>query len=443
MSRSATTSVWLALLGLGCATVRTVPSSNPQADGDVTEAHWRGMTILVKRIPHEVIVAGQLYLRGGVRNWSKENAGVEKLALTTAVSGGTDSLDKEAFQNRLSALGSQLAAESGNDYSLFVTKALTRNWQPTFDLMARAFVEPALPPSEVELQRQLMLSELRQEEQEPDALLWRVAHEMFFAGLPYANRAIGTPESVAGLTRAQLVEHLQKLRETSRMLLVVVGDVEPDAVLAWAQAAFAKVPEGSYRETPLEVPRFSKPRSQIVERALPTNYIAQLFPAPSWNDPGMAVGVVAMYALREKLFEEVRTKRQLSYAPASGLQLRGIGLGFLYVTAVDPDQTLRVMVEVVTNYQKGDIDPVVLQGDKLIFLTHLLMQNESTTGQADLMARAELLGGDWRLSRDLPKSIQRVNKAQVAEFLKERMKNLQTVVIGKAKDVDEKLLEKL
>ncbi len=434
----------VALLAMACATVHPAPErGGTESSGDVTETHWKGMTILVKRIPHEVIVAGQLYLRGGVRNWSQDDSGVEKLALATAVSGGTEALDKEAFQNQLSALGSQLSADSGNDYSLLVTKALTRNWRPTFDLMAQAFLAPALPVSEVELQRQLMLSELRQEQQEPDAVLWREAHEMFFAGLPYANRAIGTPASVAGLTRLQLVDQLRKLRETSRLLLVVVGDVDPAEVNAWAQSAFANLPEGSYRETPLETPHFTRPQSHIVSRPLPTNYIAQLFPGPSWNDPHMAVGVVAMYALREKLFEEVRTKRQLSYAPASGLQLRGIGVGFLYVTAVDLNQTLQVMQQVVNSYRKGDIDPLVLEGDKLIFLTHLLMQSESTTGQADLLARAQLIGGDWRLSRDLPQNVQRVDKAQVAAFLKDQLKNLQTVVIGNPKDVDPTLLEKL
>jgi zinc protease len=428
------------LLCLGCATARSVPTPDPRGDGDVSEAHWRGMTILVKRIPHEVIVSGQLYVRGGARNWTKDDAGVEKLALNVAVNGGTLKLDKSAFQNRLASLGAQLGAESGDDYSLFVTKALTRNWRPALDLMAQAFLEPAFPPSEVELQRQLMLSELRMEQQEPDALLWRVSHEMFFEGLPYANPASGTQESVAGLSRAQLVDQLQKLRDTSRLLLVVVGDVEPEAVLEWVKLTFSAVPEGSYQAALPSPPAFSKPRARIVERELPTNYIVQLFPAPSWNDPHMAVGVVAMQSLQEKLFEEVRTKRKLSYAPASGLQLHGIGVGFLYVTAVDPNQTLGVMQRVVNAYRTGEIDPNILEGDKLTFLTHLLLQNESTSGQADLLARAQLLGGNWRLSRDLPAKVQRVKKAEVVEFLDHYLVNLQTVIVGNPKDADLKAL---
>jgi zinc protease len=222
-----------------------------------------------------------------------------------------------------------------------------------------------------------------------------------------------------------------------------VGDVAPEAVLDWAKTIFVSLPEGHYQESPPPPPTFSKPSTQIVERDLPTHYIVQLFPAPSWNDPHMAVGVVAMQSLQEKLFEEVRTKRKLSYAPASGLQLHGIGVGFLYVTAVDTNQTLEVMQGVVKAYRKGEIDPVVLEGDKLTFLTHLLLQNESTSGQADLLARAQLLGGDWRLSRDLPEKVQHVSKEQVAAFLSRYLVNLQTVVVGNPKDVDVQRLEGL
>ena len=55
-----------------------------------------GLQILVKRIPGSEISSSQLYLRGGVRNWGADNAGVEELAINVATSGGTEKLDKDA-----------------------------------------------------------------------------------------------------------------------------------------------------------------------------------------------------------------------------------------------------------------------------------------------------------------------------------------------------------
>ena len=113
-------------------------------------------------------------------------------------------------------------------------KSLTERWRPSFDLLADALLHPALPASEIELQRQLQLSGLRQEQEDPDALSAKEAHELFYRGSAYANRAIGTLPSVARLTRDDLVAQLAKIRETSRWLLVVVGDVDPAEVAAWA-----------------------------------------------------------------------------------------------------------------------------------------------------------------------------------------------------------------
>ena len=91
--------------------------SAPVVDGDVTSATVNGMQILVKRVPGAELVASQLYIRGGSRNWGKADAGVEALALRVAVSGGTESLDKVAFGQALASLGSSIQARTGRDWS--------------------------------------------------------------------------------------------------------------------------------------------------------------------------------------------------------------------------------------------------------------------------------------------------------------------------------------
>ena len=432
----------MALVGCAHGAGRKGDLAVPMEQG-VVERHVHGLTILVKRIPHEQLVAAQLYLRGGVRNWTGVNAGVERLALATAIAGGTLSLPKEAFAGKLGALGSQLASESDNDFSVVAAKSLVGRWRPTLDLLADAVLHPALPPGEIELQRQLQLSALRQEQEEPDALLSLMSSRLLYEGLPYANRSIGSPRSVSNLTRDDLLAQLSKLRETSRWLLVVVGDVSPEEISAWAEARFGAVPEGDYKEAPLSPKVFSKPRLEVVIRPLPTNYVLAAFPAPSWRDPEMPVAAVAMSSIKEKLFEEVRTKRELSYAPSAGLAPRGLGEGYLYVTAVKPNETLQVMLDVVRAFQRGAIDPQVLEGDKRLFLTRFLMRSESTDGQGELLARAELLGGDWRLSGTLLDRIKKVTPAEVSAFATKYVKDLQTVVLGPATGLDKALFGSL
>src|SRR5262249_6059619 len=162
--------------------------------------------------------------------------------LASAAQGGAGALDKDAFARRLASLGSSINASAGNDFSELRLKCLHKHWDETFALMVDGFLRPALPKSGVELQRQRQLAFLHHELEDPDPHLRLLATEMVFWGHPYRHRAMGTLETVARLTLEQLGRHLAKLRERTRLLLVVVGDVDPDHVVAQARSAFADVP---------------------------------------------------------------------------------------------------------------------------------------------------------------------------------------------------------
>ena len=73
-----------ALLGLsftfGSSAFALDVDKAPVTTGDVTEATINGVRVLVKRVPGAELVATNLYIRGGARNWGKDDAGVESLA---------------------------------------------------------------------------------------------------------------------------------------------------------------------------------------------------------------------------------------------------------------------------------------------------------------------------------------------------------------------------
>ncbi len=420
------------------------PDPPPSSDGDVTVASIQGMQVLIKRIPGGELVSGQLNILGGVRNWGKADAGVEQLALAVSASGGTETSDKDAFTHRLATLGSIIGAGAGNDYSSFRAKSLRESWDATFELMVDAFLHPVLPPSEIELQRQQQLSALRHEQEDPDGQLSLIAYEKLFRGHPYENRSIGTLQTVANLTREQLGSHLGKLRQTSRLVLVVVGDVEPDHILSRARDLLGKLPRGDYQQTPMPPIRFDSPSVTTVQKPLPTNYILSSFPAPGWTDADFAAGMVAMTVLGWREWIEVRTKRNLSYAPHAGMSTTAeLARGTLYVTAVDPTTTMQVMLGEVRHLKQEPVPKPELEGDVSTFITGFMTSNETTDGQAASLSRAQILGRDWRLIRLLPARLRAVTSEQIEAFARKYIVNLQTVVLGDPGKIDPALFSAL
>ena len=112
------------------------------------------------------------------------------------------------------------------------------------------------------------------------------------------------------------------------------------------------------------------------------------------------------------------------------LAVLSIGIGLLYVTAVDPNTTIKVMYDELKRIQSEPVPEKELAGSKSLFLTSYLMENEPTDGQGSMLARAQLLGGDWHLAKTLPERIRAVKAADVQAFAKRYATHLQTTVLG-------------
>ena len=208
--------------------------------------------------------------------------------------------------------------------------------------------------------------------------------------------------------------------QTSRLLLVIVGDLDAAQLKPRIAATFGKLPKGDYKAPVLPQLAFNSSTVDVTSRELPTNYIQGLFTAPAITSPDIYPMWVASSLLRDRVFEEVRVKRNLSYAPDAFLKTQAANIGGIYVTAVDANQSVRVMLNEITRLQrepvsKDDITAVIAQ-----FLTTYYIGQETNAAQAASMAQYELIGGGWRNSLQFFEKLRTVNPvgrtARIAEI---------------------------
>ncbi len=442
---------WAALaLGLAaCATARPPPSALPEAkgpqgpvtDGDVTVGRVGEVEVVVRRWPGAELVASTLAMRGGVLNVEARTAGVELLGLRTAASGGPEGLSKDAYSRKLSKLGSALEAGAAPDYSALEAKSLRADWEATLGLLLDVFLHPALSKTELELQRARLLQELKREQESPDDALQFLSEQLLFSGTPYALRPQGTDASVRGLTEADVQAHLQALRAQNRLLLVVVGDVNPEAVFALAGKALLALPTGGplpQKPAPLA---FAEARLLAERRPLPTNYILASFAGPTWASVDFAAARLGVSVLSEREFLEVRSRRNLSYAPEVRLNMsRPQSFGGLYLSAVEPSVALPVMQTVVEELAKTPLPEDELKGDRAALLVEFFLTEETTDGAAQRLVEATVLGGDWHLVRTLPERVRHTTAQDVQAFVQKYVHHYQVAVVGNPDSVQLELL---
>lgn len=407
------------------------PSISEQANL-VSEFEVNGLKVLVKRRPNAPTVAAGLFVRGGSRNVTDKNAGIENLALSVAVE-GSKKFPRETLRRELSRTGSSIGAGSNSDYSVLSLGTTLQNFDRSWEIFTDIALNPAFAAEDVERIRAQILTGLRERETDNDNFLRVLQNRVIYANHPYANDVIGTPETINRLTAKDLSDYYKSLMQTSRLLLVIVGDVNPDAIktrVAGIAGTLGALPRGDFRETTLPALDFSKPTLDVTKRALPTNYIQGVFNAPSLNSPDYYAMRVAVTVLQSRVYTEVRTKRQLSYAPNAELDSFAANTGNIYVTAVDANQAVSVMLNEVENLKNRRIEADLIEGVSGHFLTLYYIDQQTNAAQAGELAKYELIGGGWRKSFDFLDKIRQVTPAEVQAVAQKYMKNIRFVVVG-------------
>ena len=427
----------LSLTAAGFAQEEKKPSIADQA-ALVTEFDVNGLKVLVKRRANAPTVAAGLFIRGGARNLTDKDAGIENLMLNTAEEGSVK-FPRETLRRELSRTGGEIGSSISNDYSALSLASTRRNFDRSWEIFTDVALHPAFAPADIERARAQIETGLREQETDNDNFLNILQERLIYVNHPYANSVRGTFESLDKFTARDLKDYHQKVMQTSKLLLVVVGDIDPKEIQMRVAATFGKLPRGDYKDAPFPTLDFSKPTLDVTTRQIPTNYVQGVFDAPSLSNPDYYAMRVAVTILQGRIYQEVRQKRQLSYAPNAELGSAASNTGNIYVTAVDANQAVGVMLDEVNNLKTGTVDTETIDGVSGHFLTLYYIDQQSNIAQAGELAKYELIGGGWRNAFAFLDKIRDVTPAQVQAVAQKYIKNIRFIVVGDPAKIDRKV----
>jgi zinc protease len=401
----------------------------------VTEFDVNGLKVLVKRREGSLTVSANLFLRGGARNITAENAGIEAMMLATATEASV-AFPRERMRSELAHMGTVISSGVNNDYSALTLASTRRDFDRSWEIFTDVALHPSFSKDDVALVQARMVASLKGDSDDPDSYLQLLQERVAYVGHPYLNRAEGTAENVGRLTAEDLRRYHQKMMETSRLLLVLVGDLDAAQLKSKIAASFGKLPRGNYKPEPVPPLSFDRSTVDTTPRDLPTNYVQGIFSAPPLTSPDIYPMRVAAAILRNRVLEEVRFKRNLSYAPDAFLRSQGANIGGIYVTAVDANQSVHLMLDEIARLQHEPIDSDDIKAIVAEYLTNYYLGQETNAAQAADLAQNELIGGGWRNSVEFIDRLRAVTPADVQRVAQKYMRNLRFVVLGDPKAVD-------
>ncbi|MEQ9258974.1 MAG: pitrilysin family protein [Roseovarius sp.] len=267
-------------------------------------------------------VALELRFRGGTSLDEPDALGSVSL-MTSLLEEGTGQLDSRGFTREMEAIAADFNYSSHDDAVSISARFLTETKDRALELLRGSIVEPNFDEDAIERVRAQLLASVNSDAKDPDSIVREKFASLVYGDHPYASPEDGTPESIAALTRDDILKAHSAVLARDRLYVSAVGDITREELSAMLDTLLGDLPETG---APLpgdadlnlpggiEVVEFETPQSVAIfgQRGLPREH-------PDFFAAFILNHIIGGGGFESRLMTEVREKRGLTYGVYSYL----------------------------------------------------------------------------------------------------------------------------
>lgn len=393
-----------------------------------------GIPVIVKLNPANRIYNIQLVLRGGASLSNAENAGIEKLMLTTMARGSA----KYQYQNIMDILdktSSGISADVTFDYSTYSLNTLDKYFEETLPIWLDTLVNPTF----TETDYNKALSEMKMYEEDyrssPYTLGILKLNQEFFKNTPYAANPDGTSYSLRKMTLDKVKKYYQDYFSSNRMFIIAVGNYNVDDLKAKLNKDLSVIKNNNVK-FPEPFSFYGKVKNQLLKinftQSTDVTYLRGDFASPSMFSEEYLPFAMAMEMLSDLLFSIVREKYSACYTPMA--YTRSFLASYASIVIYKCSKTAEIkkyIDEAVTPLLKGmcmNQDPQVkekfvpienvLEIYKQLYINRTFEKQQTNAAIASQIMLSILHYGDYRYYLLDIDRVQKVTAQQIKDMIK-------------------------
>ena len=388
-----------------------------------------GVKVIVQPSGNQIVEI-QTIIKGGVQNYPLNKAGIESLAMSALTECGTMKDDKNNFKNKLDKVSAQVSGYSDMDYASFTMNCIAGDFDVVWPLYVDALTTPRFDAKEFERIKQDAINSLKAQESQPDYAIAKLARKTAFAGKDYEKSPEGTEAVISKLTPAETMAYYKSILTRSRLVIVVVGDMDRAIVEQKIKAMLANIPAGNVFNLKKVMYSSNKNSFTAEKRDLATNYIQAVTGGPLPGTPDYNAFTLAMRIFYDRNFLEVRTNNGLSYAPYSYFNNGLSPSANIGVSTTDPNKYIGVVNNLINKTKKEGFTKDELNDMKTTYITSFYYRQETNSAQAASLASNEVLHNNWRRALTLNDDLKKVTVADLNNTFNKYITNLTWVYQG-------------
>lgn len=237
---------------------------------------------------------------------------------------GADGLAEDEIARRFADVGAGIGGRFDADRAGLSLRTLSDPVRRgvALDLLARILRAPQFPASVLEREKVRQIGALREADLRPDTQASRTFYRLVYRDHPYSYRSVGDVETVARLTRDDLLDFYRRHYVADRAVVAIMGDVSRPEAEAIAEQLTGGLPRGGAAAELPAVEPLPQAVTRIVAHPATQSHILIGAPGIRRDDPEYFALFVGNHILGgggfvSRINEEVRQKRGMAYSAYS------------------------------------------------------------------------------------------------------------------------------
>jgi predicted Zn-dependent peptidase len=376
-----------------------------------------GVRVVTIHMPWLASASASVFVRTGSGHEAARDAGISHVVEHMAFKGTTT---RDAARINLDAerLGAEVNAHTDKDHTAYHLSGMARDAAEFVRMLGDIVRRPTFPAAELERERQVILQEYLEDEEDPMSTAFRQFDKLCYGAHPMAQAVIGTRRNIERFTRDELLAYVERQYSGSNVVVGVAGNVDHDAIVREAEAAFGDMPAGVPHA--MDAPAWLGGVKANRLAGCSQSHVVLGYPIASMKDDQPAASVAAALfgeGMSSPLMNEIRERRGLVYYAACSADIMESCGQFVIEASTTPDKVEELLREAHRLLQShaATVDAVDLERARNQIAVRRLRAQERPGRRVEDAALDLFVHGRVRSPEELRSRIEAVSADQVRE----------------------------
>jgi predicted Zn-dependent peptidase len=384
-----------------------------------------GLTLIHQQIPAAPVVTVDVWVRAGASMEPEPWAGMAHF-LEHMIFKGTDRLAPGVFDQIIENRGGVTNAATSHDYAHFYINTAAADLPETLPCLADLLLNATIPDGEFDLERDVVLEEIRQSLDDPDALGFQALLETTFQRHPYGRSILGDAAALLERSPNEMRCFHHTYYQPENMTVVVVGDVSWEVTVELVQRHFSRFAPRAICPVPelvVEPPLAGIRRQELGLPHIGSARLMMAWVGPGANDLRNAYGLDLLSVLlsggrTSRFVRELREERQLVQDISSSFSLQRDSSLFTVTAWLDSehlDQVEAIVGDRLAQLAAVPVSEAELRRYQRLLCNDYAFSTETTSQLAGLYGYYSTIAQP-ELSAVYPRMIQAIEPAELCRL---------------------------